>query len=361
MGIWERFVSSQFVDIIEWTQNDRSTMVYRFPRYKNEIKYGAKLIVREGQVAILVNGGELADIFQPGTYELDAPNLPVLSTLQNWKHGFESPFKAEVYFFNTTDFLNLKWGTRQAITIRDKEFGMVRLRAYGSYVTQIKQADVFLRKVVGTDGNLQVEEISDQLTSTITTYFSEVLAESNVSALDIATQYSEIAQTLKNKIASEFTHYGLSLEKVFIENINLPENVQKVLDDKTSLNILGDDLAKHTQLQAGKGLAEGGESSGAVGAGVGLALGQQIGQQIGQPHSDNANKDTPPPPPKIYYLMIVGERVGPLSEEQVYEKLLANEIQASTLIWRKGFAEWQAIKDTAEIDLTRLPPPPPTT
>lgn len=310
MGIWERFVSSQFVDIIEWIQNDKSIMVYRFPRYKNEIKYGAKLIVREGQVAILVNGGEVADVFAPGTYELEAANLPILSTLQNWHHGFESPFKAEVYFFNSTDFLNLKWGTRQAITIRDNEFGMVRLRAYGSYVTQITQPEVFLRKVVGTDGNLEIEEISDQFTSTITSYFSEILAEANIAAIDIASQYSEIGQLLKNKIAAEFSHYGLSLEKIFIESINLPDNVQKVLDDKTSLGILGDDLAKHTQLQAGKGLSQGGSGNAAIEAGIGVTLGQQIAGQMTNQSTTNKPTNTPPPPPKIYYLMLMGEQVG---------------------------------------------------
>ncbi|MGY0399899.1 MAG: SPFH domain-containing protein, partial [Ostreibacterium sp.] len=256
MGIFNMF-HGEFVDIIEWTQINSDTMVYRFPRYRNEIKYGAKLTVREGQTAIMVNEGKLADIFSPGIYELKTANLPILSTLQNWQHGFESPFKSEIYFFNTTDFLDLKWGTKQAITLADAKFGIVRLRAFGSFTMRIQNAEVFLKKLVGTDSNFEVSEVSDQLTNSIVTRFPEILAKSNINILELPTRYSELAEKVKQNVTPEFIQYGLQVGKIYIENISLPEAVQKAIDEKTGMNIIGDSMGKYTQYQASKGMANG--------------------------------------------------------------------------------------------------------
>lgn len=368
MGLVNVF-SHEFIDIIEWLQSDDDTMVYRFPRYRNEIKYGAKLTVREGQTAIFVNEGKVADVFPPGIYELKTANLPVLSTLQNWHHGFESPFKAEVYFFNTTDFLNQKWGTKQPVMLSDTQFGIVRLRAFGSYTLRVANAEVLLRKLVGTDGNFEIHEVSEQLTNSIATIFPEVLAEANINVLDLPTRYSELAEQLKQIASEECQAYGLEIGRIYLENVSLPESVQKILDDKTSMNIIGDDMNQYTQMQAAKGMTNNGEGSSMTNAGIGMAMGIEMGRQMTESIRETSEHTqvpptptttpVPPPAPKIYYLMILGERVGPLSITEVYKRLENGEADAYTMIWRKGLGEWQTVESTPDIDLSHLPPPLP--
>ncbi len=367
MGIFNRF-HGEFVDIIEWTQTDSDTMVYRFPRYRNEIKYGAKLTVREGQRAILVNEGKIADVFEPGIYELKTANLPILSSLQNWHHGFESPFKAEVYFFNTTHFLDLKWGTKQAVTLADSQFGVVRLSAFGSYTIGVRDPETMLQKLVGTDGNFEIGEISQQLTNTIATRFPEVLAESNIGVLAIPSHYSELADIVKRAVSPEFETYGMHIDKLYIESVSLPETVQKVLDDKTGMNIVGDNINDYAKFQAAQGMAQGGAGSDVASAGMGMAMGMEMGTSMAQdmrkderdethsaPTAQGA--DTPPPPPKIYYLMLLGERKGPMGVDAVYQHLASGEANAETLIWRKGMHQWLPIGEVPEIDLGNVPPP----
>lgn len=191
MGLWDKLLG-EFVDVIQWTDDSNDTLVYRFERQGNEIKYGAKLTVREGQVAVFVNEGQLADTFQPGMYELKTNNLPILSTLQAWQHGFESPFKAEVYFFSTRRFTDLKWGTQNPVMLRDPEFGPIRLRAFGSYAIRIKDAPTFLREIVGTDGRFTTDEITNQLRNMIVSRFTNTLGQSKIPALDLAGNYDQL-------------------------------------------------------------------------------------------------------------------------------------------------------------------------
>lgn len=366
MGL-SKLVSNEFVDIIEWLQGDDDTMVYRFPRYRNEIKYGAKLTVREGQTAIFVNEGKIADVFPPGIYELKTANLPLLSTLQHWQHGFESPFKAEVYFFNTTNFLDQKWGTKQPVMINDEHFGIVRLRAFGTYTLRVDHAETLLKVLVGTDGNFEIDEINGQITHSIATKFPEVLASSQIGVMELPVRYSELADNLKHLLSPEVKKYGLVIGDIFVESVSLPENVQKMLDEKTNMNIIGSDINKYTQMQAAKGMAD---SSGAsmADAGVGMAMGMEMGRQLSQsmreqpPTSTQVSASTTPPPlEKTYYLMILGNRQGPMSISDVYDKLKSGEADAHTLIWRKGMGEWQSIENTPDIDLSHLPPPLPAT
>lgn len=364
MGIFTRF-STEFIDIIEWMQSDSETMVYRFPRYRNEIKYGAKLTVREGQTAILVNEGKVADVFPPGIYELKTANLPILSTLQSWPYGFESPFKAEVYFFNTTDFLDLKWGTKQAITLADAKFGIVRLRAFGSYTLRIKDPERFLKKLVGTDGNFEITEVSEQLTNAIVTRFPETLAKSNITMLELPARYGEIAESVRQHVSTEFHEYGLEIGKIYVENISLPENVQKVLDEKTGMNIIGDELNQYTQYQAAQGMAKGSEGASIASAGVGMGLGLEMAKSMAEGMKENKNHDkdydTATPPPlntdkKMYYLMIMGQRNGPLALSEVYEAIQQGQADKHTLVWRKGMTEWQPLSENHEVDWSRFPP-----
>ncbi|PID66698.1 MAG: antifreeze protein [Gammaproteobacteria bacterium] len=353
MGIFNLF-HGEFVDIIEWTQMNSDTMVYRFPRYKNEIKYGAKLTVREGQTAILVNEGKIADVFPAGIYELKTANLPILSTLQNWQHGFESPFKAEVYFFNTTQFLNQKWGTKQAVTLLDKQFGVVRLRAFGSYTLGVKEPKLLLKKLVGSDGNFEINEVNHQLTNSIVAHFPNILAESRTGVLQLPTRYNELAHRLKQKVKPEFDEYGLQLGKLYIENISLPEAVQKTIDEQTGMNIIGDNINNYAKYQTAKGMANNGEGSQMASAGVGMAMGMEMAKSMA---ADRHEEEVPPPAPLVYYLMLSGKRKGPMTLDKVMHYLKRGEASADTLIWRKGMPGWKTIGELDEIDLTQFPLP----
>lgn len=234
MGLWDKLMG-EFVDVIEWTDNTSDTMVYRFDRHGNEIKYGAKLTVRETQVAIFVNEGQVADVLGPGMYVLETKNLPLLSTLQHWDHGFQSPFKAEVYFFNMRQFTNLKWGTRNPVMLRDAEFGPVRLRAFGTYAMRIDDPRKFMQEILGTDGQFSVEEISDQLRNIIVSRFSNIVGAANIPVLDLAGNYDQLGQFVTQKIAPEFQSYGLKLTSILVENISLPEEVEKALDKRSKI------------------------------------------------------------------------------------------------------------------------------
>ncbi len=203
MGLFDKLFG-EFVDIIEWTDDSHDTLIYRFERYGNEIKYGAKLTVRESQVAVFVNEGEIADVIEPGMYELETKNLPVLSTIQHWDHGLRSPFKAEVYFCNTTQFVDLKWGTKNPIMIRDEEFGGVRLRAFGTYAIRIKDPVTFIKEIAGTDGHFTVDEVSNQLRNLIISRFTNIAGSSKIPVLDLAANYDQLGAYLTETISPEF-------------------------------------------------------------------------------------------------------------------------------------------------------------
>ena len=229
MGLWDK-IRSQLIDIVEWVDDTRDTMVYRFQRYENELKYGAQLIVREGQVAAFVNQGKLADVFYPGTYTLETKNLPILSTLAGWKYGFNSPFKAEVYFVSTRTFTDRKWGTKNPIMLRDPEFGPIRLRAFGAYSIKVKDPSVFLKNVVGTDGRFSIEDLGSQLRDMLVARFTDVLGESKIPALDLASNQDELGKYIEQRIEPDFEKFGLEIVTLTIEIFSLtPEVVEAVV------------------------------------------------------------------------------------------------------------------------------------
>ena len=243
-------IGSQFIEILQWLDDTTDSLVYRFPVYNQEIKMGAQLTVRENQVALFVNEGKAADLFTPGRYELTTQNIPILTTLRGWKYGFQSPFKAEVYFFNTRLFTDLKWGTTNPVMMRDSEFGMIRLRAFGTYAMKIADPKLFFNTIVGTQGLTTTEEITGQLRSIVLSKLSDALAESKIPALDLASKYDELSNFGKGRIGPEFGAFGLELSKFFIENVSLPEEVEAAIDQRSKLGILGDRLGQYTQLQA---------------------------------------------------------------------------------------------------------------
>jgi len=272
MGFWDK-IKGELIDIIEWLDPSSDTMVYRFERYGNEIKYGAKLTVREGQAAVFINEGQLADVFEPGMYSLETKNLPILSTLKGWAHGFESPFKAEVYFVSTRRFTDQKWGTKNPIMLRDPEFGPIRLRAFGTYVVRVKKPDTFIKEIVGTDGHFTTSEITDQLRNVVVSRFADALGESKIAALDLAANYNELGDQLKAAIQKEMDEYGVELTKLLVENISLPPAVEEALDKRSSMGVIGN-MQQFQQYQAGQAIGDAAKNEGAGGlAAGGLAAG----------------------------------------------------------------------------------------
>src|SRR5258707_3172630 len=234
MGILDRLSpSAQFIEVIEWLDNTGDTMMYRFPVHDQEIKNGAQLIVRESQAAVFVHEGQIADVFGPGRYSVEGGNTPILSKLGAWKTGFNSPIKSEVYFVNTKQFTDLKWGTPNPVMMRDSDFGMVRLRAFGIYSMRVGDPRAFLREVTGTNARFETEDIEGQLRRTLVSGFSDALAQSKIAALDLASNYDELGQISRTKLNEEFKSFGLELVKFVIENISLPPEVEAAMDKRT--------------------------------------------------------------------------------------------------------------------------------
>jgi membrane protease subunit (stomatin/prohibitin family) len=374
MGFWDK-VRGEFVDVIEWTDDTPDTMVYRFERYGNEIKYGAKLTVREGQVAVLVNEGRIADSYQPGLYELETKNMPVLTTLMSWPHGFESPFKAEVYFFSTRLFTDLKWGTKNPVMLRDKEFGPVRLRAFGSYAVRVKDALTFLKEVVGTDGRFTTTEISNQLRNLIVSRFGAVLGSSGIPILDLAANYEALSDFVTKRIAPEFEAYGLELKTLLVENVSLPEEVEQALDKRTSMGIVGN-LRDYAAFEAASAMGAaarnpaGGGAAEGLGIGAGIAMAQSLGQALRDAPNASASAasapaaspGTPPPIPgePNYYLAIGGHQTGPFSKTELRVKRASGDLASDTLVWTAGLAGWtEAASVSALAPIFAEPPPIP--
>ncbi|MEM8487912.1 MAG: SPFH domain-containing protein [Bacteroidota bacterium] len=365
MSLWKK-LTGEFVDIIEWLDDSNQIMVYRFDHHDNEIKYGAKLIVREGQAAAFVNMGELADVFQPGTFTLETPNIPILSKLQNWKHGFESPFKAEVYFVNTRQFTDQKWGTKNPVMLRDPEFGPVRLRSFGTYALRITDPAKFLRQLVGTNGYFTMDDLSGQLRNMVVSRYTDLLGESNIPVLDLAANYDELGNFVRKKLAPEFDEYGLTLTSMLIENISLPPEVEKALDKRTSMGVIGD-LTKYTQFQAAEAMEKaaenpGGTASGGIGMGMGFAIANQMGQAMSG-NTAPGSTQTPPPIPNaaVFHVALDGKQAGPFDTAKLSELAAAGSLTAGTLVWKPGMANWAKAADVPEVSalLSTQPPPLP--
>lgn len=280
MGLFD-WLKGQFIDVIEWLDDSHETLVYRFQRPGNEIKQGAKLIVRPGQVAIFVNEGRIADVLGPGTYELDTRNLPILTSLQHWDHGFESPFKAEVYFVSTTRFTNLKWGTKGEVLIPDPLFGMVPIRAYGSFEIRVVDPVKFLKELVGTDGLFTTEEIQGQLANLIASNLPKGIGELGISVRELALHYNRLGESLREFLNPIFEGYGLKLEKLVIENVSLPEKIKGAIEERVSQDILGD-MDRYIKYKTAQGLEKGGAGIEGVGAGIGFGLGAEMARSFGR-------------------------------------------------------------------------------
>lgn len=284
------FIKKQFIDIIQWTEDDDGTLAWRFPMADMEIQYGASLTVRESQMAVFVNEGKIADVFGPGMYKLTTQTVPVLTYLKNWDKLFESPFKSDVYFFSTRQQIDQKWGTPQPITIRDKDFGAVRLRAFGNYNFRVADPKLFHTEISGTRDRYTTADLDGQLRGLVLQNISAAIAASDIAFLDLAANQLVFAQALAAQLVPEFAKIGLKLEGMTVQNLSLPEELQKILDQKIGMGMVGNDMGKFMQYQTAQAIPKfaegGGGGSGiagdAMGLGAGVALGQVLAQNLQQ-------------------------------------------------------------------------------
>jgi len=288
MGLMD-FIKKQFIDILEWTEAGDGVLAWRYPMADNEIQYGGSLTVRESQMAVFVNEGKVADVFGPGTYKLTTQTLPVLTYLKNWDKLFQSPFKSDVYFFSTRQQIDQRWGTTQPVTIRDKDFGAVRLRGFGNYAYRIADPKLFHTQVSGTRQSYTAAELDGQLRALMLQHISDAVASSGIAFLDLAANQVAFAKALQQATQPAFNQLGLQLESVTLQNISLPEELQKILDQKIGMGMVGNDMGKFMQYQTAQslpkfaeGAAGGGVVGDAMGLGAGVALGQVMAQQLNQ-------------------------------------------------------------------------------
>ncbi len=368
MGIFDK-LRGELVDIIEWIDDTRHTLVWRFPRYHNQIKNGAQLVVRPGQVAVFVHEGRLADVFEPGRYELATKNIPILSTLQGWKHGFDSPFKCEVYFVTTRQITDMKWGTPNPIILRDQDFGPVRLRAFGSYTMEAQDPKALLRELVGTDGVFEAEEVAELLRSIINTSFADMLGESKIAVMDLASNYRELSEQLRQSVVERVDdEYGLDIPALFIVNVSLPEAVEKALDTRSSMGVIGD-IGRFQQYQMGNAMMAMAEnpSGGAAGEGLGLGMGFAMANQIargmgpGMGGAARAPVAPPPVPSEAWHVAVNGQTQGPFNGAQMAAAIAQGQVTAQSVVWSQGMAGWTPAGQVPQLagHFGAPPPPPP--
>ncbi|MGI8756802.1 MAG: SPFH domain-containing protein [Acidimicrobiales bacterium] len=372
MGLMTK-LKGELVDIIEWMDDSRSTLAWRFPRYQNEIKNGAQLIVREGQEAVFVYRGALADRFGPGHYELTSENLPIMSTLQGWKHGFDSPFRSEVYFINTRPVTDLRWGTPTPVTVRDPDFKMVQVRANGLCVVKIDNAEIFLKEVIGTDSAVEVEEISELLRRVITLAFSDLVLETKLGVIDLQGKQVELSAKLRDFVAERVDdEYGLAIPDITM-NISLPEEITAAMtrgvargvEEGGFLDNVGD-LDRYQQakqsdamLAAAQNPGGGGTMGDMMGMGMGMAMAGQMANQMGA-SAPGAAPGGPPPLPagQAFHVEMGGASQGPFTIAQIQSGIANGQVTPQSLVWSAGMAGWVAASTVPALQSLFAAPPP---
>ena len=375
MGFMDK-LRNELIDIIEWVDDSRHTLVWRFPRHHNQIKQGAQLIVRpgqsaiitrEGQAAVFVNEGQIADVFEPGTYALETRNLPILSTLLGWKHGFESPFKAEVYFVSTRQITDLKWGTPNPVMMRDSDFGPVRVRAFGTYTLKAMDPQTLLKELVGTDSSFEADEIHELLRAIINTAFADVMAKSEIPLLDMASNYQTLSEQVRDTVTQRIDdEYGLEIPQLWVVNVSVPAEVEQALDARTSMNALGN-LADYQAYQLGQAMPVAAENpaGGLAGAGVGLGMGMAMAAPVlggAGPNAGGSPQSPPPPPgpaPSLWHVTQGGQTFGPYGEAQLAQAIAEGRVLRTTLVWSAGMSGWAEAGSLAPLARLFGPPPPP--
>lgn len=381
MGLFDKakeLIKGELIDVVEWLDNSQNIILHRFDRRNDgAIKNGAQLTVRESQVAVFVNEGEIGDIFTPGRYELTTNNLPILTKLKSWKYGFDSPFKCEVYFINTKVFTAQKWGTPANFYVRDQDFGRVTIRAFGTYSMQVTDATKFIQKLSGTNGEYTTNDIADELRSIIVTNLVSTIGESGKSLLDFAAEQSKMSKVVEQRINSE-SDYGITFTKFLISSITLPEALQKKLDEGTGMNMLGD-MNKYQQMSMADAMKAAASNPGNGGGGQGMMemmmmnnmmqnqqmqqqmLNQQMMQNQGYGQAGYGQVPPPPPPMSQYYVAVNGQQQGPFPLQTLQQMAAQGQFTPSTQVWKQGMATWAAASTVAELSQVfgAVPPPPP--
>ncbi len=376
MGLIDK-LRNELVDIIEWLDAGRSTLAWRFPRHDNEIKNGAELIVREGQEAVFVYRGSLADRFGPGHYQLVSENLPLLSSLQGWKHGFESPFRSEVYFVSTRP-AEVRWGTPQPITIRDPDFRMIQVRANGLLMCRVADAEVFLKEVIGTEQVIEIDELTELLRRIIAQAFSDMVSSSGVGAIDLQTKQAELSGKLQEIVQERVDdEYGLEILSIDM-TISMPEEVQDAIsrgaatgaEAAGAMHGIGD-IGRYQQFAAADAMRTAAENPGGGGAmgdmlgmGMGLAMANQMAGTMGNAAGGTQAGGPPPAPsggPAFHVDLGNGQQGGPFNVAQLQQAAAQGQLEPTTMVWAAGMAEWAAAKDVPALaGIFQAPPPPPS-
>ena len=365
MGFMDK-LKNEFIDIIEWLDDSDNTLVYRFQRYDNEIKYGAKLVVREGQTAVFVNEGKIADVFAPGTYTLKTENLPVLATLKGWKYAFSSPFKAEVYFCNTRQFTDLKWGTPGPATMRDAELGAVRITAYGLYSIRLADPALFIREIVGTQGQFSTESIETNLRGKISTAIKEALPYAGIPVIDLEGKSVWLGDTLRDRLAPSMRLLGIELMEIQIQDIGLPQEIEKAMDKAGAMRIVGN-LQEYTQYETAASISDavnnpGGVAAIGAAAGIGIGVAGRMGTSMGEAASPNTSQAPPPLPPQPDFFVAVNDlQTGPFSKYVLSQMVQSGQLLPETLVWKQGMPNWIPAGQVSELaSLFAIPPSIPT-
>jgi membrane protease subunit (stomatin/prohibitin family) len=324
MGIFD-FIKGEFIEVIDWVDDTPDTVIYKFPDKGNKIMNGAQLTVRESQVVVLMNEGEFGDVYIPGRHELSTKNMPITTTLKSWKYLFDSPFKVDIYYVNTKQFSNLKWGTSNPVIFRDSEFGQVRLRSFGTFTLRVIEPKKFIKEFAGTQPWVRIDVVNEQLRNTIVSKLSEGLAEAKISVLDLAANFTELGDKLKPVFQKEFDTWGIELCQFYIENVSLPEEVEKMLDKSTQLNILKDKIGQFNQMQGGIALENMADNPGAAstaGLGAGVILTNMLQNQQQPGAGNNTVNDADNKQKLLDLLKQLGElkAQGLLTEEEFNQK-----------------------------------------
>jgi membrane protease subunit (stomatin/prohibitin family) len=355
MGFIDK-LRAELIDIIEWVDDSRHTLVWRFPRYHNQIKHGAQLIVRPGQAAIFVHRGRIADVFGPGQVRLETGNLPVLATLAGWKYGFDSPFKAEVYFVSTRQVTDLKWGTPSPVMMRDADFGPVRVRGFGTYTLRARDPKRLLGELVGTDSAFEADEIHELVRAIVSQAFADVVGKSELALLDIASHYGELAEQVRREAEGRIDdEYGLEIPQLVIVNVSVPAEVEQALDARSSLGVIGDLHAFQSyQLSRAIPAAAANPAGGLAGAGVGVGMGVALASQFAQGAGQG-----PPPLPTAWHFAEAGRSVGPVSGDELARAAAQGRVTPDTLVWSAGMRDWTPARAVPELAAMFPSPPPP--
>jgi membrane protease subunit (stomatin/prohibitin family) len=358
-------IGGELIDVIEWIEDSPDSMVWRFERPQNEIKNGAQLIVRPGQVAVFVDQGTVADVFDPGRHELTTSNLPVLSRLRGWKYGFESPFKADVIFVSTRQFPSQKWGTKTPVMVTDRELGGVRLRAYGTFIVRVNNARTFVTQLVGSNSAFVITQITDQIRDMIVARFAEQLGEESIPILELASRYSELGDRAATRVAPDLSPMGLELARLVVESIALPDEVAATLDQRTRIGLIGD-VGAYAALQAADAIRDSARNPGTGGAGAAVGVGIAMAGQLANTAAGSlrsaaaaspAGPTVPPPVPTppaipqspVFFVAVDGKPQGPFDVATLREHAAEKSLTQATLVWREGMAQWAPAGSIAEL------------